>query len=753
MSQKVMADYYRDNRSYSADRSSSGRRYADSRDRRSNDDDRRYRAQRETDRRRNALLREKKQVRHQVRFTGIVAAVLFGALIVYLLVYSNVEARTLYENDYNKRQAEQLAKNIRGKIYSADGQVLAETTTDADGNDVRSYPQGSLFSHIIGYTYKGGSGVEQLEDYDLTHSDISLSEKASYDESGTKYPANDVYTTLRTDLQQSASDALGDNRGAVIVTEVGTGKILAMVSKPDFDPNNIEAEWEALGADPDSGTLVNRATQGIYAPGSTFKIFDVIELLQEDMNNANSFSYDCTGYTTIEDNVINCYHWTAHGEEDLETAFAKSCNCAFVTIGNSLDRTTWAQTLNNCMFGETLPYDLPTGTSSYSLDDTTSTDDVLQLAIGQGATQITPMHLNMITDAIANGGMVYKDQIIDSVKTGTGTATLSETKPEQYRQICSADIAAKLREYMRAVVEEGTASKLSNRPYNAAGKTGSAEIVTGESTSHAWFTGFAPYENPEIAITVIVEGAGSGGMSAVPVARDVLDTYFGYTPSEGEDTDFSYVQSSGTTGNGTTDYTGTAGGTSVDPATGGGTTVTLNMDTNGDGVMDAIDTNGDGQADAWDLDGDGVPESYSPTPSGTTTGATGTGADSGTLTDSGTGTGTDNTVTGTDQTGADGTAGTANDGTAGTYTGTDSFNGNGTGYGDGTGTGTGDLNGTGAGNDNGTGTGDAGTGIQTYGGDSGAGTQGNSTVPEGNGTVTDQSELDQILQDAQNGGQ
>ena len=614
-----------------------------------------------------ALLREKAKVRKQVFVTGVLVCSLFAAMTVYFLVYTNRNSKKLFENDYNKREEALLEKNVRGKIYAASGEVLAETIQDQDGNDVRSYPYKNLFSHIVGYTYKGGSGVEQLQNYNLMHSDISLSDKASYDAAGERYPADDVYTTLDLALQQAASDALGDNRGAVIVTEVDTGNILCMVSKPDFDPNDIEAEWERLGADTDSGTLVNRVTQGLYAPGSTFKIFDAIELMDEDMVAANAFSYNCIGYDnnfTLEDGQpIHCYHWTAHGTVSLEKAFAKSCNCAFVNIGNSLNRDSFCTLLNNMMFGEALPYDLPSGTSSYTLTADTTKEDVTQLSIGQGSTLMTPMHLNMITAAIANGGTVHKDQIIASVKTGTGS-TLSETKPEDYRTVMTAEVAAKMREMMRDVIAEGTATKLSSRPYNPCGKTGSAEIVTGESTSHAWFTGFAPEENPEIAITVIVEGAGTGGVSAVPVVRSVLDEYFGYTPAEGEDDDANYIM---------VGVDGTQ--TVADPSESTGTTVTLNMDTNGDGIMDAIDTNGDGIPDAYDLDGDGIPESTTNTPKPSSTVPAGneettagtTGTETGTEGNTAGNTDTANSPTGTQT----GNGGVTTDPNAGAGTGTD----------------------------------------------------------------------------------
>ena len=636
-----------------------------------------------------ALLREKKQVRRDILFTGILMTAIFAGMVVYLLVFANAQAEELFENDYNRRQSILLSQNIRGKIYSSDGVVLAETVEDEEGNSERVYPYANLFAHVVGYTYQGGSGVEQLEDYELSQSDISLSEKAYYDEVNEKYPANDVYTTLNYELQAAAYEALGDYDGAIIVTEVNTGNILAMVSKPDFDPNTIEEDWEELNEDSDSATFVNRATQGLYAPGSTFKIFDVIELLTEDIDNATTFYFNCIGYTTIEDTMINCYHWTAHGAQDLAAAFADSCNSAFVTIGYSLDRDLFNQTLSTLMFNESLPYDLPSGVSTYTLTDETETEDVLQLAIGQGETLMTPLHLNMITAAIANGGTVYKYQIIGTITTGTGTV-LEETKTEAYRTVMSEEIAEYLRDYMREVVTDGTATKLSGRSYHAAGKTGSAEYLEGESTSHAWFTGFAPYEDPEIAITVILEGAGSGGTAAVPVARDVLDAYFGVDEDDEEETSSSTASSSSGT---SSDSSASSDSSSAaadeeedDPSE--GTTATLNVDSNGDGINDAIDTNGDGIPEAFDTDGDGIPETTyaqamaaaeaalaeaeaaADTTTDTYTDATGTDTTTDTYTDT---TGTDTTTdTYTDTTGTDTMTDTYTD-TTGTDTATDTY--------------------------------------------------------------------------------
>ncbi len=554
--------------------------------------------------RRQQMAREKRRVQKSVLVTSVLFIAIFIPMIVYTCVYSATQEQSLFENDYNSRQSAMLSQNIRGNIYADDGQVLATTTTDSDGNDTRSYPFGNLFSHVVGYTPKGGSGLEQEYDYNLIHSDLTLAEKASYDSSGAKYPSDDVYTTLNVALQQAASDALGDNKGAVVVTDVKTGKILCMVSKPDFDPSTVEADWDTITSDTNAGTLVNRVSQGTYAPGSTFKILDTIEFMTEDPNNPSNFTFDCPGYATIDGETITCYHWEVHGHLDFQGAFAVSCNSAFATIGaTKLDRTSWANTLNTLGFGQQIPFELPMATSSYSLDSSTTTKEVMQLAIGQGQTLMTPLHLNMITAAIANGGTMYVPYLVDTVRTAKTTQNpdgrvITQNEPTAFLEnaidpsICSA-----IREDMRAVVEYGTATKILQRSYNAAGKTGSAEFISDSSESHAWFTGFAPYDDPQVAITVIVEGAGSGGSQAVPVARDVLDVYFNYTGSS-DDQKVTYY----TTNNTTPLENIAADGEDDTPEQ----TIQLNMDSNGDGVLDAIDVDGDGVPDAFDTDGDGI---------------------------------------------------------------------------------------------------------------------------------------------------
>lgn len=582
-----MADYYQRQRYNGRAAGNNGRRQSTKQSR---------------SRRKETLLREKRRVRKDVAVTAILLCAVFAFMVFYMVTYSATQEQTLFENDYNGREEALLSKNLRGKIYADDGStVLAQSVDDGNGGETREYPYGSLFSHIVGYDKEGGAGIELAENYQLVHSDITLAEKAACDSAGEKYPGNEVYTTLNVDLQQAASDALGDQKGAVIVTDVKTGKILCMVSKPDFDPGTIEENWDSLLADSKTGTLVNRVTQGLYAPGSTFKIFDAIAFMQEDMQNAENFTFDCPGYVTIDGETITCFQWEVHGHLDFIGAFAHSCNSAFATIGYNLDRSSFNLTLKNLLFDQDLPYDMPSSQSSYVLDSDTSTKEVMQLSIGQGQTVMSPLHLNMITAAIANGGTIYKPYSIASVRTAQTSTNpqgrvLDET-PEATAAVenaISSDICAKMRELMRGVVEFGTATKLVDRSYNACGKTGSAEFLSGSNESHAWFTGFAPYDNPEVAITVIVEGAGTGGSAAVPVAKDVLDQYFHY--------DGSSAMQQATYFTSTTSYKTTESDEDKTPDN----VMALNMDTNGDGVMDAIDVDGDGVPDAFDLDGDGI---------------------------------------------------------------------------------------------------------------------------------------------------
>lgn len=454
--------------------------------------------------------------------------VLFLFMMGYFTTYALTHREKLLNNSYNTRQQLLVAQNKRGSIYARDGEVLAETVTDKEKKEKREYPYKELFSHVVGYVNPGKTGIEAQMNYYLLQSDIPSVDKVKNERLGKKNPGNNVYTTFDVELQRAASNALGIYKGAVVAMDPATGKILAMVSKPDFDPNKIAGVWEEILTDEESGILLNRATQGLYPPGSTFKIVTALEFIRENPDTYADYHFSCHGRFQTGENVINCYHGSSHGEVDLKKAFAKSCNASFANIGLQLDKKSFAQTLSSLLFHQKLPLDCVYNQSSLSIREEDADEHILQAAIGQGETQITPIHLAMITAAVANQGTLMKPYMIDHVESAEG-ATIKQEKPEAYAELMSEKEAAILTEYMTEVVKNGTATKLSGLSYTAAGKTGSAEFSNKKEESHAWFTGFAPAEEPELVVTVIIEGAGSGGDYAVPMARRVFDAYLAET--------------------------------------------------------------------------------------------------------------------------------------------------------------------------------------------------------------------------------
>lgn len=483
---------------------------------------------------RDGTRRNKKQQLRKEKYRALLTAgvfiLLFGIMAYSFVSYALSQQETLFDNSYNGRESQMLAENTKGKILAADGEVLAETVVNGE-NETRNYPFKNVFAHIVGYDSMGGSGLDGAYNYTLIHADLTIPEKAAYSDLGQKMPGNNVITTLNPTIQEAADEALGLYQGAIIVSDPSTGAILAMVSKPDFDPNTIEKDWDSISQNEEESALLNRVTQGLYPPGSTFKIMDAVEYLEENPSSWQSYTYNCTGTFSRDGETIHCFHNEQHGTVDFMKSFAKSCNSSFANIGLSLNRQEFAAKLKTMMFGEELPYDLPSSVSTTCLTQNTgdlsqlSTDNMIQLAIGQGATGMSPLHLQLITAAIANDGVVMKPYVVDRVESATGTL-IEQNDPEAYRQIMSKSTAQTMRTLMADVIEEGTASKLKGYSYTAAGKTGSAEYEDDSTQSHAWFTGYAPAEDPQVAITVIIEGAGSGGDYAVPIARRVLDAWF-----------------------------------------------------------------------------------------------------------------------------------------------------------------------------------------------------------------------------------
>lgn len=453
------------------------------------------------------------------------AAALFIGLMVYFGWFLQLKSEDVINNSYNARLDSFADRVVRGEIKSSDGRILAETNVDETGNETRYYPYDSLFAHVVGYSSRGKTGLEALGNFYLLTSHVNLVEQTINELSSKKNIGDNVITTLDVDLQKAAYDALGDRRGAVIVMEPDTGKLLAMVSKPDYNPNLLTTEWDSLISEENTaGQLLNRAAQGLYPPGSTFKIVTALEYMRENPDNFLDYQFDCDGYYRNESYTIKCYHETAHGHQNMTQAFANSCNGAFAGLGLTLDLNGLKSTAGQLLFNAELPISLPYSKSSYTMEAGADTWQILQTSIGQGQTQVTPMHTALITASIANGGTLMKPYLVDHVES-VGGDIIRKFMPQSYGNLMTAGESAALTALMRAVVTEGTGSAVRTDAYSVAGKTGSAEFDKDKET-HAWFTGFAPVEDPKVVVTVIVEEGGSGGKAAGPIARTLFDLYF-----------------------------------------------------------------------------------------------------------------------------------------------------------------------------------------------------------------------------------
>lgn len=472
--------------------------------------------------------KKKKTVRvnHEMSVVVYFFVGLFLVMLGYFSWFVQIKAPDTINSSYNMRQQNLAKKVIRGKIFAANGDVLAEQAMNSENKEVRYYPYSEVFAHAVGYSTHGGTGVESVANISLLTSDSPINERLQKEMAGVRNYGDDIYTTYDVGLQQVAYNALGAYTGAIVVMEAKTGKILAMVSKPDFDPNTVSDNWAKVSNDKEKTPLLNRATQGLYPPGSTFKIISLLEYMKENPDTYEDYAYNCKGRITVEDVTVDCFHSSVHGKVDLKSSFAKSCNSSFANIGNLLNTKKFSDTCSKLLLNKDLPIDLYYKRSSFALDRNSGREEIMHTAIGQGETLMTPMHIALITQAIANKGMMMRSYEIEKQTNYQGTV-IKSYEPKEYKRIMSEKEASVIQEYMEEVVNTGTGKKLKDAGYTVAGKTGSAEYGNVKGESHAWFTGYSNVSDPDIVVTVIVEKAGSGSDYAVPMAKRVFDAYYG----------------------------------------------------------------------------------------------------------------------------------------------------------------------------------------------------------------------------------
>lgn len=440
--------------------------------------------------------------------------ILFGLISLYLVYFNLFEARVISSNSYNRRLRESGGNIIRGSIEDRAGEVLAKSTRYKSGIK-RQYAYPRSFSHIIGYSSSnyGSSGLEAFYNKELMSSSDTIESLRSkindYHING-----NNIRLTLDRSLQVYASEQLKGKRGAIVVLRPETGEILAMASKPDFDPSSIQNNWESLINDKKS-PLLSRASEGLYAPGSIFKLVVASAILR---NNRQDIEIECTGQVDVNGYIIKDSEGKAHGRLNLAEALKHSCNSYFIKMGLELGSSFLSAEAGRFRFNRSIQSDMRIAASVFPNDS--SDRSVAEQSIGQGKVLMTPLHAAMMAAAIANKGMLMQPYAVSSVTDSNGRI-IKEFKPRQLGQVTDAATAAAIRDMMIEVVNSGTGTKSKVSKVSVAGKTGTAEVGS-DLKSHAWFVGFAPADKPRVAIAVLVENGGGGGSTAAPIASRVL---------------------------------------------------------------------------------------------------------------------------------------------------------------------------------------------------------------------------------------
>jgi peptidoglycan glycosyltransferase len=445
--------------------------------------------------------------------------VLFVVLAVRQFYVQIVEAPKISARPNNPRHA--LLDAGRGKILASDGTVLAQTRAGK-----RIYPLGAELAHPVGYDSSryGTSGIEASFDSALTSPDYSGDPLAQVGAlvatlRGDHVAARgaDVVTTIVPKIQATLYQLLLQYpRAAGIVLDPHTGAVLALASVPSYDPNDFDAQFQTLSADP-SSPLLNRALDGLYPPGSTFKIFTASAALDSNAVSMNSH-FDDPGYLVIGDFTLHDNESEATGYADLTTAFALSSNVDFGQIALKMGVDTFYEYLHRWGLGDPLDFQLPAERSRIPPKEGIVPGELAQMGFGQGALLMTPMQMALIGATIANDGSEPRPYIVRDVIAGG--VTQSSTAPATLVSPVSSDTAAKVTQMMVAVVARGTGTPAQLPHITVAGKTGTATNPRGRS--HAWFVAFAPAEHPRVAVAIVVENVGYGATYAAPIARAVI---------------------------------------------------------------------------------------------------------------------------------------------------------------------------------------------------------------------------------------
>lgn len=475
-----------------------------------------------------------------IRRIGIVVAMMFVSLLLSSTIIQFVQADELRDKPGNRRTLLDSYSRERGSILAGGTTVAQSSPTDDELKYLRKYPQGEMYAPVTGYfsfIYGTGRGVENNYNSLLSGTSDELFYRRLGDlVTGKPVQGASVQLTIDPKVQKAAWDALGNQRGAVVALDPKTGAVLAMVSKPTYDPNQlaghdlraVSRNWQRL-SESKSDPLVNRTIGGdLYPPGSTFKLVTAAAALE-----SGKYKPDTEGPGPA---VLNLPQTTAtlpnvdgracgpNNRTTLQHALQISCNTFFGQLGMDLGGDAIREQAGKFGFGKSVEVPMPTTPSIFP--GSLNKPQLAQSAIGQYNVRSTPMQIAMISAAIANGGTSMTPYLMDSVRDGD-LDVISSTDPKEYGKPISSQTATSLTTMMQSVVDKGSGTKAQIPGMKVAGKTGTAQ--TGGGKADVWFTGFAPADNPRVAVAVVVEDGGtladeaSGGIVAAPIAKKVME--------------------------------------------------------------------------------------------------------------------------------------------------------------------------------------------------------------------------------------
>ena len=481
----------------------------------------------------------------QVRRLALAFVALFIVLFAQVNYLQVFGAKALANNPANRRLLLQEYNVHRGEILASDRRtVLAESkSTRGKFKYRRQYPAGDLYGHITGYysVLFGRSGLEaSANDYLSGRAPELLPQNLVDEILGRDKRGASVVTTIDPRLQTLASQRLGSLPGAVVALDPKTGDVLAMVANPSFDPSGLashnlkteQREWKTLNADKNK-PLLSRAAQEVFPPGSTFKLVTAAAALESGLRPDTRFpnppELDLPQTTRALHNFGNVPCLGGTSELTLAQALQVSCNVVWAEVGLRLGAEPLVNQARRFGFDGNIPFDVPfaEGQIPPPQEFEQALPAVAFSAIGQQSVRANPLQMALVAGAIANGGVEMRPRLIHEVRDPSGRI-IKTFEPQEYGQPMSAETSAELTQMMVNVVDAGTATSAQIQGIKVAGKTGTAQTVEG-ANPHAWFVSFAPADDPQIVVAVVVLNGGSlgseatGGQVAAPIARALIE--------------------------------------------------------------------------------------------------------------------------------------------------------------------------------------------------------------------------------------